>query len=132
MAAAETLRSNGPLALVVHQDDEAAHVTSLALRARGYRTFVVEVACSDHETIARLEADLLVLVVKNDLLSLARLLVELARTGDAPPSLLVADDPDATWVAARFGIFAARPNEREIAWAVERTQREARRPSVPT
>ena len=132
MAAAQTIRSTGPLALVVHQDDELAHTTSLALRARGYRTFVVDVACSDCVTIERLGADLLVLVVKNDLLSLARLLVELAHATDAPPAMLVADDPDATWVAARFGIFAAPAREREIAWAVERTRRESRRPSVPT
>jgi len=119
-----------PLAVVVIDEERAADAIAPVLRARGLRTFVVDAACADHATISGLQPKVVVFAVRRDVASVARSLAELSKSSSPPPALLVADDPDAVRVAARFGLLVSRADEHELAWAVERTRREGRRPSA--
>jgi DNA-binding response OmpR family regulator len=131
MMAARVDPPDAPLAIVVLQDERTGASIARALRAHGYRTFTIDSACGDTDSLEGLRPAIIVLDVRRETASARRTLVALSDRPSSPPVVLVGAREDATLVAARFGLLAVSPSapEHELLATIERSRRDQRRPT---
>jgi DNA-binding response OmpR family regulator len=131
MMAARVDPPDAPLAIVVSQEEVTGASIARALRAQGYRTFAIDSACSDTDSLEGLRPAVIVLDIRGETASATRTLAALSDRPSSPPVVLFSAGDDATLVAARFGLLAVSQGapERELLATIERSRRDQRRPT---
>jgi hypothetical protein len=131
MMAARVDPPDAPLAIVVSQEEPTGASIARALRAHGYRTFAIDSACSDTDSLEGLRPAIIVLDIRGETASATRTLAALSDRPSSPPVVLFSARDDATLVAARFGLLAVSQGapERELLATIERSRRDQRRPT---